>query len=153
MSERQGCQQTRQAVIENGEVLSTGFVAERATQPTFPDSGWTDDQTIAVLADPIIRGELEEERAIQAARSAVIDVLDASLIAHPCGFDTRVKSILLAQRCLVLKQETEPFGMIEGAGLRRLFERPEALGHAVQAEAVEKFDGGMCQYHDLLQWK
>jgi hypothetical protein len=113
MSERQGCQQTRQAVIENGEVLSTGFVAERATQPTFSDPGWTDDQTIAVLADPIIGCELEEERAIQAAMSAVIDVLDASLIAHPGGFDARVKSILLAHRRLVLEQETEPFGMLD----------------------------------------
>src|ERR1700693_1603155 len=122
MSERQGCQQTRHAAIENGEVLSTALVAERATQPTFSDSGWTDDQTIAVLADPIIGCELEEERAIQAARSAVIDVLDASLIAHPCGFDTRVKSILLGLRCLLLGAGAGHWGMLEGTGLRRLFE-------------------------------
>jgi hypothetical protein len=43
--------------------------------------------------------------------------------------------------------------MLEGTGLRRLFERPEALGHTVQAEAMEKFDGGMGQHHDVLQWK
>jgi hypothetical protein len=65
----------------------------------------------------------------------------------------RVKSPLLTQRGLVLEQETEPFGMFERTGLWCLFERPEAFGHAVQAEATEKFDGGMCQHIDLLQWK
>ena len=35
--------------------------------------------------DPIVRSEFEEEREIEAAGSAVIDILDASLIAHPCG--------------------------------------------------------------------
>jgi hypothetical protein len=64
-------------------------------------SGCIDDQTIAVLADPIIRGEFEEESAIQTARSTAIDIFGASLIAHQYGFDTCVKPILLARRCLV----------------------------------------------------
>jgi hypothetical protein len=75
------------------------------------------------------------------------------LIAHPRGFETRVKSLLLSQRSLVFEQESEPFGMFKGARLRCLFERPESLGHAMQTEAVEKFDGRMGQHNDLLQWK
>jgi hypothetical protein len=53
----------------------------------------------------------------------------------------------------VFEQESEPFGMLKGTRLLCLFERPEAFGHAMQTEAVEKFDGGMRQHNDLLQWK
>ena len=47
-----------------------------------------------MFADPIIGSELEEERAIKAARCTVIDVLDARLIAHACGFYTGLETPL-----------------------------------------------------------
>src|SRR5262249_20165613 len=130
-------------------IPSTGLQDLRMSEPTFSGSGWTDDQTIAVFADPIIGSELEEERAIETARCTVVDVLDARLIAHACGFDTGVETRLLAQRGLGFEQETEPFGMVERTHLWRRLERPEAFGHAVQAEAVKKFDGRMCQHLNL----
>jgi hypothetical protein len=37
--EREGCEQPRHAVIEDGEVLAAGLVAERAGEPTLADAG------------------------------------------------------------------------------------------------------------------
>ena len=53
----------------------------------------------------------------------------------------------------MLEQEAEPFGMLEAVGLGRVFERLEALGHAVQAELVQEIEGRVGEHASLLQWK
>jgi hypothetical protein len=144
--EREGCEQPRHAMIEDGEVLPAGLVTECASEPAFADATWTRDQKIAPLADEVAAGELEEQGAIEAAGSAVIDVLDAGVMAQPCGLGAGLEALLSAQRHLVLEQQAEPFGMLEAAGLGGLFERLEAFGHAVQAEVVQQIEGRMGQH-------
>jgi hypothetical protein len=40
-------------MIEDGAVVAAGLVAERASNPTFADAGWADDEQILVPCDPL----------------------------------------------------------------------------------------------------
>ena len=63
-------------MIGDGEILSAGFLPERAGEPALANPAQAGDQQIMFGADPLAAGELEEEGAIEAAGGAVIDVLD-----------------------------------------------------------------------------
>src|SRR5262249_41689410 len=149
--ECEGHEQSRHAVIEDGEVLAAGLVTERAGEPAFADAARAGDQQIAPFADEVAGGELEEQGAIEAACGVIIDVLDTGVVAQPRGSGTRLEALLPTQRRLVFEQKAEPFGMFEGARLRGLFERLEALGHAVQGRghATDRGLGGSAWDHLL----
>ena len=66
--ERERGEQTRHAVIEDGQIFPAGLVAERAGEPAFADAAGAGDQQIVPRADPVAGGELEEERAVEPAR-------------------------------------------------------------------------------------
>ena len=91
-------EQPRNARVENRYVLSTCLVAESASEPALAQAGRSGYQQVAPLSDPITGRELEEQRAIEAARRRKVDVLDAgcqsarkidprsaSKIDPPCG--------------------------------------------------------------------
>jgi hypothetical protein len=129
-------------------------MTERAGEPAFADAARACDQQIAPLADEVAGRELEEQGAIEAAGGAIVDVLDAGVMAQPCGSGARLKALLPAQRRLVFEQKAKPFGMFEGARLRGLFERLEAFGHAVQAEVMQQIERRMGQHWIIsFQWK
>ena len=49
--------QTRDALVENREVLPAGFVAEGASKPRFSDAARTGQETVPMFADPIAAGK------------------------------------------------------------------------------------------------
>ena len=83
--EREGGEQTRHAMIEDGQVFPAGLLAEGTGEPAFADAAGAGDQQITSRADPVAGGELEEQRAIEPAGSAVVDVLDAGGMAQPAA--------------------------------------------------------------------
>ena len=65
-------------------------MAESTGKPTFADAGRAAQDQIVVRIDPLAIGKLVEQPAIEAARGAVIDILDDGLvaqsgIAQPCS--------------------------------------------------------------------
>jgi hypothetical protein len=106
------------------------------------------------LTDPVAAGELEEQRAIETADGAVVDVLDAGGMAQPGGAGAGLEALLPAQRHFLFDDEREPFGMAEAGGLWVGGEILEALGHAVEAEVTQEIEGRMGEHAGcLLQWK
>src|SRR5208337_3483395 len=97
------------------------------------------------LADPVAAGQLQEQRTVEAARRAVIDILDRGQMAQLGGLGAAFEALLLAQRALALKQDAEPLGMAEGRALRVIGDIPEALGHAVQAELGQQVERWMSE--------
>ena len=89
--------------------------------------GRAGDDEIAALGDPVTSGELEEQRAVEPARRLVVDVFDAGRMPQLGGPGPCFKLLLPAQRRLVLKQQGEPFGVIETSRLRLMFEFSKAL--------------------------
>lgn len=80
--ERQIVEQSRDALIEHGAIVATGLVAERRGEPTLANAGRAADQEIDVVVDPAALDKLSEQRAVETARGAVVDVLDARLLAQ-----------------------------------------------------------------------
>ena len=88
-------------------------------------------------ADPLASGKLEEQCSIEAARGAIIDILDAGGLAQLGGACPALEALLPAQRRFLVEQQAQPFGMFEAADLRLGYKVLKPLGHAVQAEIVQ----------------
>jgi hypothetical protein len=76
---RQG-ESTKEAwntLVKDGDILPAGLLAESAGKPAFAGATRSCDDEASPLADPVAGGELEEQRAVETARGAIIDVFDA----------------------------------------------------------------------------
>ena len=80
--EREIVEQPGDALIEDGAVVAAGLVAERAGEPALADAGRAADDQVLVRVDPVAGDELLEQRAVEAARRAIVDVLDDGLLAQ-----------------------------------------------------------------------
>jgi len=140
------------AGVENGEVLPARLVAEGASKPTFAQAARPGQEQIAALGDPVASGELEKERAVEPARTLIVDVLDAGRVTQPGDPGAHLELLLPAQRQLVLEQQTEPFGMIEAADLGFVFEFLKPFGQTVKAKRVQMIEGWMSEHGISSQW-
>lgn len=136
-------EQPRNTLIEHGAVVTAGLVAERRGEPALADAGRTADQQVDVVVDPAALDKLNEQRAIEATRGAVVDVLDACLLAQLRVAQAGRKPLVVAQRGFTFEQQREPFGVAEACGLPGCFDVGEGLGHPVEAEGVEVVEGRM----------
>ena len=93
--------------------------------------------------DPAAGGEFLEQRAIEAARGAVVDVLDRSLMAQPGIAQASEQASVTPIADLLIEQQGEPFGMGERGGLSGCFDLSEGLGHAVESELMKQIEGWM----------
>jgi hypothetical protein len=93
--------------------------------------------------DPLSVGEFLEERAIEAARSSVVDVFDGGLMAQPCVSQSRHEASITSMTDLAIEQEGEPFGMREAGGFVGRFDLGERLGHSGKAELMQAVEGWM----------
>jgi hypothetical protein len=72
-------------MIEDGAIVAAGLLADGAGQPALADAGWADQSEVVVGVDPFTLRELLEQDAVQTADGAIVDVLDARLLAQFCG--------------------------------------------------------------------
>ncbi|MPC76250.1 hypothetical protein E2C01_070657 [Portunus trituberculatus] len=75
-------EQPRNTLIEHGAIVTAGLVAERRGEPALADAGRAADQQVGMVIDPAALDKLGEQRAVEAARGAVVDVLDARLLTQ-----------------------------------------------------------------------
>ena len=87
--------------------------------------------------------QLRGTGAVEAARGAIVDVLDAGLLAQLGVSQPRRQPLVASQRRFAVEQQREPFGVAEARGLAAGFDVGEGLGHAVKAERVELIEGRM----------
>ena len=96
--------------------------------------------------DPFALGELVEQRAIEAARGAVIDILDDGVVAQPGIAQAGGEALVAAMGDLAIDQQAEPFGVGERRAFAGGFEFGEGLGHAGEPELGELIEDGMGQH-------
>jgi hypothetical protein len=80
--ERQGFEQAGNALVEDGAAIPAGLVSQGAGEPAFSDAGRAGDQHILMAVDPISSDEPGQERAIDTAWRAKIDVLHAGVLTE-----------------------------------------------------------------------
>jgi hypothetical protein len=68
-----------------------------------------------VLADPVAAGQMQEQCPVETPRLAEVDVLGRGGLPQLGGPCACLEPLLLAQRNLLVDQQTEPFGVFEGA--------------------------------------
>jgi len=136
-------EQPRNTLIEHGAVVTADLVAERRGEPALADAGRAADQQVGMIVDPAALDKLGEQRAVDAARGTVVDVLDARLLAQFRVAQAGGEPLVVAQRGFTFEQQREPFGVAEACGLASCFDVGEGLGHAVEAEGVEAVEGRM----------
>lgn len=100
--EREVFEQPGDALVKDRPVVATGLVAERRGQPTFADAGRTDQGQIILGADPFALDQLLEQGAVTAARTTVIDILDAGLLTQLGEAQSRRQTFVAPQRRLTV---------------------------------------------------
>ena len=80
--------------------------------------------------NPFAIGELLEQRAIEAARRSVIDVLDSRLLTQSGIAQSGGQPPVAAMGKLAIEQEAEPIGMAECGSVAGGFEFGEGLSHS-----------------------
>ena len=71
--------------------------------------------------DPGTLGELLEQRAVEAARCTIIDILDGGLMAQPGIAQAGVQPPVTPVAGLLVEQQGEPFGMGQRRGFTGCF--------------------------------
>ena len=96
---------------------------------------------------------MQEQRPVETPRLAEVDVLGCGGLPQLGGPRACLKPLLLAQRDLLVDQQTEPFGVVERAALGIGREIAEPLCHAVEAKFAQAIQCWMVQQGRSPQWK
>ena len=134
--ERKTCKQLGDTLVQDGAVVTAGFVAERAGEPAFTDTGRAGDHQAVVLRDPVTRHELDEQCTVQAPITAVIDILGRRLVTKFGEAQAGSELAVVAEAPFAVQQQRQPFrvGQALSLGIAGQFgERPR---HAVALVAA-----------------
>ena len=96
-----------------------------------------------MVVDPAAFDQHRQQGAVEAARRAIIDILDAGLLAQLGVVQPLRQPLVAPDGRFAFEQQRKPFGMAEACGLAAGFDVDEGLGHAVKAERVELIEGWM----------
>jgi hypothetical protein len=152
----QGLEQPRDAVVEHAPAVAAGLVAEGAGQPTLADPGRAGDQNALMPVEPAAGHQPLEQRPVEAAWGAQVDVLDAGIVPQGGDLQPRCQAPALALGGLAVDQQAEPFLKAEGSDVGGSSLIVQRLGHAGQAERDQPLLGGVGEHGGLSaagQWK
>src|SRR5947209_3953602 len=93
-----------------------------------------------------------DERAVEAAWGAVVDVRDAGRLAQSGIAQSGGKPLVAAMGELAIDQEAEPVGVSERGGFVGSFELGKCLGHAGQAKLAQLVEHWMGKQRHSPQW-
>src|SRR5262245_25343304 len=141
------CEETWHARVIGAVTLAAGPLSQGAGEPGLAQSAFAGNEKIAFLGNPAASRELLEERFVELALRAVVDVLDRGLaVAQARRTQADLRALGRAIGDLAIDQECEPFGMGEIPGGILLFELEEGVGHAVELQRSELVESGMGEH-------
>ena len=133
------------SMVQHRAIVAAGLVAERRGQPTFADAGWSNERQIVVGIDPVALGQLLEQRAVKTARTAIIDIFDAGLLAQLGIAQAGYEPFVAPPRRFAIKEEPKPFTMTKVVGFAFCPDFDEGFGHALKAESVKLIECRMIE--------
>lgn len=131
-----------------GEAKATGAVGERTRDVALARAGRAAEQDGFVGFDPGTGGESQHETLVEAAGTAVLDVLRGGGKRQPGQLQQPRESAILAARIFAFDQECDAVlkGQRPDVGHDRLFF--ECDRHAEQLQFAQAIDGGLQQHQD-----
>ena len=109
MGQTQFFQQTWQAQVAHAVALPAGLVGQGAGQPGFTDTGGAADDQVEAVAQPLTTAQLQDQRLIQSARAAVVDVFEAGVVLEPGLAQAAAQALVVAFSQLAVDQQAEAF--------------------------------------------
>src|SRR6202023_319841 len=146
LGDREIGEEPRQAMVERRESLPARLVGQGAGEKALAESGRAGDQDVLVVADPLARAERAEQRAVESAGSAEVDVLDHGGLAQARFGEAVIEPAVLAFGHLAIHERTESLAsaeLLDATHLQLLVERP---GHAAQAQGLELVERRMDEH-------
>ena len=137
MRELQLSEEARHARVIGAVSLAAGPLGKGAGEPGFAEATFPANEKITFLGNPTASRELLEERFVELALCAVVDVLDRSLtVAQPRGAQPDLRAFGRAISDLPVEQQCEPFGVGKISGRILLFELDERRRPCRRASAL-----------------
>jgi hypothetical protein len=141
--ERQTGKQLWDALVQDGAIITARLVAECAGKPTFADACWASDDQAVMVGNPVTRNELHEQRTVQAAITAVIDIFRRRLVAEFGEAQARGQLAIVAETPLAIEQQRQPFLVGQALGFSIAGQFAERARHAGKPHGVQPFEGWM----------
>jgi hypothetical protein len=139
-----------QPLIAHREPVTRGLVAESASDKTLAGTGRAQDQNVVVLVQPTAAGEAVDQAAVETARGAVVDILEAGGLAQPGKAQALGERGVVALDGLAIDQYRQALVEAEAITVGQALLLLERLGHAGEAQAAQRLDRGMDHDHSLL---
>ena len=133
IGEQAGC-----PLVEDGEAVAAGLVAERTGKPGLPGAGWADDDQVVGLTDPLAGGEGLEERTVETAGGAIVDVLDGGRLTELGAGQAAREAAVVAGSDLAIDEEAEPIGVRHLGGLGIVLQFDEVSAMAARPRARKR---------------
>jgi len=140
-------EQARQTEVADGEAVPAGALPKGAGDVGLAGAGRADEQHGLMLADPLARGEAQQERAVESAGAAEVEVLEGRRgEAEPGELQQPGESPVGAGGDFALDEEGEAVLEAEPGEVPLAQLLTEGGGHPGQAEGVKLFDGLLDQH-------
>ena len=144
IGEQAGC-----SLVEDGEAVAAGLVAERAGKPGLAGAGWADNDQVVAVTDPLTGDEVLEERTIETTGGAIVDVLDGGGLTELGTGQAAREAAVVAGSDLAIDEEAEPIGVRHPGRLGIVLQFDEGIGHGGEAECAQAIDGGVKEHANL----
>src|SRR6516164_1654142 len=104
---------------------------------------------MVVFAHPLAGGEGLEESTVEAARGAIVDVLDGGGLTELGSGQAAHEAAVIAKGDFAIDEEAEPIGVRHLGRLWIVLQLDERVSHGGEPEGAQTFDGWMNEHDDL----
>jgi hypothetical protein len=128
-------QETAGTRVVDTAPVSTGSLCEGACQVGLADAGWSRDEAVLTVADPLAGGQSEQDGAVQATGLPQVDVLHDGGLAQVGHLESDGEAAVVTVRGFSVDEQAQPLleGEVGALGqlhlLRMLARRVGLVGH------------------------
>ena len=152
-SDAEFVEQPGEAEVPDREAVTTGGVAEGASEKSLPGTGGACDQGDLMVVDPVAAGEAQDNGSIEPTSGAEVELFDGGGGEAELGLPEQASPApVVADRALAVEEQSK--AVLEGEGLdigdaALLF---EGSGHAMEFEFLELVEGLFDDHGSVSQW-
>jgi hypothetical protein len=105
-------------MILNRTIVTAGFVAEGASNPTLAEPGCSCDEQVLMAVDPIADDEPGKDGAVDTARRAQIDIFHTCILAQRGEFEARRKTFGVSLGSFTIDKKSDALLERQGIEIR-----------------------------------
>lgn len=135
-------EQTWHPLVNHGDAVAAGGLRQGAAEPGLADPAGTGDDQVALVGDPSAGEQALEQRLVEAAPGAVIDIFRAGAdMAQSGSAQAGLIAPGLPAGSLAIEEQAQPFGMGQIGGAVLSLQVGKGFGHAVEAQGFQGIVG------------